>query len=567
MDAKARWEAWLSNPLIDDQTKAELAELAQDQAELQDRFFKWLEFGTGGLRGKIGAGTNRMNVYTVRVATQALANTLKNGGVAEQGVVIAYDSRRMSREFAQAAAGVLVGNGIPVFVFPEVAPTPLLSFAVRFLKTAAGIVITASHNPPQYNGYKVYNSSGGQILSASAEEISCQMAGLSLEEVVFESEPEQSRLFRWVGGEVEEAYFQAILAALPPLQHTGELKVMYTPLHGTGGRYVPEVLRRAGFARVFTVKEQLQPDGEFPTISSPNPEEGSAFELAFAHAEREGCDLVIATDPDADRMGAAVRSGGRWVLLNGNQMGVLLADYLLSRFGDNRLRNGVLIKTIVTTDMVCPLAQAHGVEVRNTLTGFKYIGALMDELAMKERQFIFGFEESYGFLAGTHVRDKDAVMASLLAAQAAAFYAERGLSLLDRLEELFAQYGYYLQGLESFTFASSLEAERSHLLVERLRQHPPISLAGEQVREVRDYGRGVAIDVASGDQNPITLPREDVLQWFTEEGSRISLRPSGTEPKIKLYLEVKGETRAEAERRLAAMRKACRELIEQGLIN
>lgn len=564
MDAKAQYEAWLANPLIDEATKAELTSL-QDRAELEDRFYKWLEFGTGGLRGTIGAGTNRINVYTIRLATQALADTLNEAGMDGRCVVIAYDSRHLSREFAEAAAGVLVGNGIPVYLFPEVAPAPLLSFAVRYLQGAAGIVITASHNPPQYNGYKVYNQYGGQILSDAAEQISSRMASLTLEEVQFDPQPLESSLLRLVKDEVVEEYYRQILAAVPPLEHDGQLRILYTPLHGTGGSYVPEVLRRGGFGRVSTVPEQLQPDGRFPTLSSPNPEDAQAFELAFAQAEEEECQLIIATDPDADRMGVAVRHGGEWVLLNGNQMGVLLADYLLSRTKPEQLQGGVLVKTIVTTEMIMPLARKYGVEVRNTLTGFKYIGALMDELAKEGRRFMFGFEESYGYLAGTYARDKDAVIASLLAAQAAAFFAQQGLDLVERLEQLFAEHGCFLQDLASYSFATSLEAERSRRLVQTLRENHLSSLGGERVQEVRDYGRGVAVMAATGEEQPIDLPREDVLQWLTETGSKVSLRPSGTEPKIKLYLEVQGCSRKEAEQRLQSLKAACHELIRQGL--
>lgn len=564
MDAMASYQAWLNNPLIDEDTKTELRGLAENPREIEDRFYKWLEFGTGGLRGTMGAGTNRVNIYTIRLATQALAAVLKAEG-RDKGVVIAYDSRRRSREFAQAAAGVLVANGLPVYLFPEVAPTPLLSFAVRHLEAAAGLVITASHNPPEYNGYKVYNEAGGQILSAEAAKISSRLARLRLEEVQFAPDPLEHPLLSLVGDEVVEAYYHAVLSSVPPLEHSGELGVLYTPLHGTGGRYVPEVLRRAGFRRVAVVPEQLKPDGDFPTVTSPNPEDGEAFALAFQQAAGKGCDLIIATDPDADRMGVAVRQGESWVLLNGNQMGVLLADYLLSRLEPPKLQGGVVVKTIVTTEMILPLARRWGVEVLNTLTGFKYIGALMDRLPPAGKQFIFGFEESYGYLAGTYARDKDAVVASLLAAQAAAFYAQRGLSLAQRLEELFTAYGCYLQDVASYSFATSLEAERARLFVQRLREKPLTTLAGEAVLEIRDYGRGVRWELATGREAPLDLPREDVLQWITEKGSKVSLRPSGTEPKMKLYLEVQGRSRGEAEERLFKLKVACHQLIVQGL--
>jgi len=564
MDAKARYEAWLTDPLIDEATKAELRALAQNGAELEDRFYKWVEFGTGGLRGTMGAGTNRINIYTIRLATQALALTLKEGDLASRGVVIAYDSRRLSREFAQAAAGVLVANGIPVHLFPEVAPTPLLSFAVRHLQAGAGIVITASHNPPEYNGYKVYNAQGGQILNREAEKISSCMARLSLSEVHFTAQPLEHPLLRLVDQQLVEAYYQAMLDAVPPLQHAGSLGIMYTPLHGTGGRHVPEILRRAGFSRLGCVPEQMEPDGDFPTVQSPNPEDGRAFGLAFAQAQ-EDCQLILATDPDADRLGVAVRHQGEWVLLNGNQLGVLLADYLLQRARPEQLQGGVLIKTIVTTELLEPLARKYGVEVRNTLTGFKYIGALMDELPREGKHFLFGFEESYGYLVGSYARDKDAVVTSLLTAQVAAYYAARGLDLVQRLEQLFQEHGWYQQALESYSFASSLEAERARMLLQRLREHPLSVIGQERVVEIRDFGRSEALKLTTGERLYLDLPKEDVLQWFTEAGSKVSLRPSGTEPKIKLYLEVQGPTQAEAGARLAKLKEACRELIASGL--
>lgn len=566
MDAKTHYQAWLNDPLIDDDTKAELSALQDQPEEIEDRFYKWLEFGTGGLRGTIGAGTNRMNVYTVRLATQALADTLTGKGRGRAAVVIAYDSRRMSREFAQAAAGVLVGNGIPVYMFPGVAPTPLLSFAVRYLEAGAGIVITASHNPPDYNGYKVYNAAGCQILTEEASQISAQMMGLSLEDVRLHADPLHSPLLTVLDDEVVEAYYGRLLEVVPAPTEK-ELRVLYTPLHGTGGRFIPEVLRRSGFRRISTVTEQLEPDSRFPTVNSPNPEDAAAFELAFRQGEEEGADLILATDPDADRMGAAVWHQGRWVLLNGNHMGVLLADYLLSCLDPEQLQEGVIIKTIVSTEMIEPLARKHGVEVQQTLTGFKYIGALMDTLPAAGKQFVFGFEESYGFLAGTHVRDKDAVAASLLAASAASYYASQGLTLVDRLEELFQEYGYYLQDLSSFSFATSREAERSRAFVERVRKSPLTMIGSERVKEVLDYQSGVHLDLETGRSKPLDFPKAGVLQWITEGGSRVSLRPSGTEPKMKLYLEVQGGSYVEAQARLDELKKACHQLIEAGLQN
>lgn len=565
LEALERYNAWLQNPLIDERTKEELRRLAGNAAEIEDRFFKWLQFGTGGLRGTIGAGTNRMNIYTIRLVTQALATILKAEERAGGGVVIAHDSRRMSREFTQAAGEVLVGNGIPVYVFPEVAPTPLLSFAVRQLQASAGIVITASHNPPEYNGYKVYNEQGSQILGPEAERISAEMTSLGLEDVLFEESAQEHPLWTWLGDALIEEYYQALLDIIPGLEGAGELGILYTPLHGAGGRFVLDVLRRAGFTKVRAVEKQLTPDGEFPTLSSPNPEDPEAFQLAFQEAEVQPCDLILATDPDADRLGAAVRQGENWVLLNGNQLGVLMADFLLSRLPAERLARGVIVKTIVTTDLIQPLARKFGVEVRSTLTGFKYIGALIDELPAEGKEFLFGLEESYGYLAGTHVRDKDGVLASLLVAAAAAYHRSRGATLVDRLEELFAELGYYAQDLVSYHFATSLEAERSRSFLARLAQSPPESLGSERVVEMLNYRTGIHLDLRTGSHREIALPREGVLQWLTEKDSKVTIRQSGTEPKMKLYLEVKGAAAQEAQARLAELKASFDQLVQEGL--
>lgn len=565
MDAMERYQAWLDDPLIDADAKQELRKLAGNEVEIEDRFYKWLQFGTGGLRGTIGAGSNRMNIYTVRLVTQALASSLKTQGIAQGGVAIAYDSRHMSVEFTTAAAGVLIANGIPVYVFDELAPTPLLSYAVRYYQASAGIVITASHNPPQYNGYKVYNRHGNQMLTDEALAISSKMAELGLENVEVNLSPKASPLWRRVGYEVIEAYYASLLEIAPEVYGTEKLSVLYTPLHGTGGRFVPEVLQRAGFTNVTTVPEQMEPNGDFPTVSYPNPEDPKAFELAFSQTKNQACDVILATDPDADRMGVAVNNRGEWVLLNGNQVGVLITEFLLSHLNKDSLNRGVIIKTIVTTDMVEPICQEYGVEVRNTLTGFKYIGTLMDLLPQENKEFIFGFEESYGYLAGTHVRDKDAVLSSLLIAQVAAYYKQRGLSLVERLEGLFAQYGYYLQDLVSYTFDSSLEAERSRQFIGELQKTPITAIGPEKVIKVLNYETSLALDLHTQKYTPISLPKEGVLQWITEEGSKITLRPSGTEPKMKLYFEVKGTSRQDAEARLATLKHDFDKLVQSGL--
>ncbi|HHY16231.1 MAG TPA: phospho-sugar mutase [Firmicutes bacterium] len=565
MEAKQRYQAWLDDPLIDPQTRQELVGLAENDEEIEDRFFRWVEFGTGGIRAKLGAGSNRLNIYTVRLVSQALANNLKDRKQTSGGVVIAYDSRRMSREFTQAASAVLVGNGIPVYVFPDLAPTPLLSYAVRHCRAAAGIMITASHNPPEYNGVKVYNYRGNQLLEKEASAISSRMAALSPEDVTVHPKPEASGLFRHVEESVVQSYYRRALAAAPGVRDSRDLKILYTPLHGTGARFIPEILRMAGFTAVSTVAEQMKPDGEFPTVSYPNPEDEEAYACAFRCAEKEDYDLIIATDPDADRMGVAVPQGAGWVLLNGNQIGVLLQDFILAASPARKARGAVVIKTIVTTDMVHAIAEKYGAEVETTLTGFKYIGELIDRLGEQGRRFMFAFEESYGYLAGTAIRDKDAVLASLLIAEAAAYYKQRGLTLLDRLKQLFQEHGFYLQGGCSYGFATSLEAERAAELISRLQGAPINAIGGEQVVEVLDYAHSRRVDLRTNRALPIDLPPERVLQWITREGSKVTLRPSGTEPKMKLYLEVRAASEREGKQRLAALQKAFDEIVRGAL--
>ncbi len=565
MDSRQRFTAWLEHPLIDSETKDELRRIAHDPTEVEDRFFKLLEFGTGGLRGKIGAGMNRMNVYTVSLATQALADVLKRQGQAHAGVAIAYDSRHMSREFAETAAGVLVGNGIPVYVFKELAPTPLLSFAVRYYKAGAGLVITASHNPPEYNGYKVYDYKGNQLLTDGALAVSRQMSELSLEDVNTARDAQTSSLWTDLGEEVIQEYYKAVAQIAPFSGADSDLRILYTPLHGTGGRFVPDVLHNAGFKYVKTVEEQMVPDSSFPTVRFPNPEEAASFKLAFRYGEKESFDIILATDPDADRVGTAVWDDGEWVLLNGNQVGVLLADYILQRLPDSIRKKAVVIKTIVTSEMIEPIAEKYGVEVMNTLTGFKYIGALIDVLEAQGKQFVLGFEESYGYLAGTAVRDKDAVLASLLIAQVAAFYKERGLTLVRRLDQLMQEHGYYLEGLRSYSFGSSMEAQRAKEFIAELRTTPIATIADERVVSVLDYGKSTRLDLDTGKTSTIDLPAEDVLQWITAQNSRVTLRPSGTEPKMKLYYGVRADTREEAEKRLKDIEQAFDAMVRRGL--
>lgn len=550
--AAAVYEQWLNDPLIDDETKAELKSIADQPAEIEDRFFRELTFGTGGLRGVIGAGTNRMNRYIVGKATQGLAQYVlkKKAGSGTPSVVIAHDSRRCSPEFALEAALVLAGNGIKAYLFEDLRPTPELSFAVRHLGADAGIVITASHNPPEYNGYKVYNQHGGQLVPAEANEVIEEISKLSsFAEIrrMTREEAERQGLLVWIGEEVDAAYIDEVVSVSrrpEAIRAVGdELKIIYTPLHGTGHQPVVRALQKAGFTNVRVVEEQAVPDGNFPTVKSPNPEEREAFTLALEIAKQQGADLIIGTDPDADRMGAVVmNSEGEYVILTGNQSGAIMVDYLLGSMKESGdlPQNGAVIKTIVTSEMGAKIAESYGAKVLNTLTGFKYIGELMTKFEQTgEHTFLFGYEESYGYLAGNYARDKDAVVAALLIAEAAAYYKTQGKTLYEVLLELYERYGYYQEQLESRTMKGKDGLERIGRLMEEFRQSPPQTVAGVNVVEVKDYLPGID-----------GLPPENVLKFFLEDGSWFCLRPSGTEPKIKVYFAVRGTSLANAKERL-----------------
>jgi len=541
-DILAVYQQWLSDPTIDEETKTELRSLESRPEEIEDRFYRELTFGTGGLRGVIGAGTNRMNRYTVGKATQGLASYVKR--IAGEGVVpsvvIAHDSRRCSPEFALDAALVLAGNGVRAYVFESLRPTPELSFAVRHLKANAGIVITASHNPPEYNGYKVYGPHGGQLVPHEADEVIGDIAKVSsFSEIrrLSRAEAEERGLLVWIGEEVDEAYINAVVSVSQRPEAIAaageELKIIYTPLHGTGYMPVTRALEKAGFKNVRIVEEQAKPDGNFPTVKSPNPEEREAFTLALEIAKREGADLIIGTDPDADRMGAVVADpDGNYVVLTGNQSGAIMIEYLLSSLKERGQlpQNGAVVKTIVTSEMGAEIARNYGAKVFDTLTGFKYIGELMTKFERTgDHTFLFGYEESYGYLAGNYARDKDAIVASLLIAEAAAYYKSQGKTLYDVLLALYEKYGYYLERLESRTLKGKDGLERIGQIMERFRHAAPQTVAGVPVKQVKDYLPGID-----------GLPAENVLKFFLEDGSWFCLRPSGTEPKIKIYFAVCG---------------------------
>lgn len=560
---RQRYESWLNDPAFDEATRRELAAIKDDPKEIEDRFFQELTFGTGGLRGVLGAGTNRMNVYMVRKATQGLADFIRQHGdeAADRGVVIAYDCRHMSREFCLEAARVLAANGITAYIFDDLRPTPELSFAVRNRSAIAGIVVTASHNPPEYNGFKVYWEDGAQVSTAIADAITAAIQDIdSFDQVkvMAEAEAFQQGLIRELGSEMDEAYLEAVLGQSlrqDAIQKVADrFKVVFTPLHGTGAILIPEALKRAGFKHVLVEPSQAVPDPDFSTVKSPNPEEKAAFELAMVLAEKEGADLIIGTDPDGDRVGAVVKNReGEYVVLTGNQTGALLVEYILrTRQKMGMLpSNSLLVKTIVTSEMGAVIARAYGVSMENTLTGFKYIGDLIRQYeATGEKQFLFGFEESYGYLAGTYARDKDAVVATLLIAEMAAVYALEDLSLYEGLMKLYETYGYFLEDLKSITLKGKEGMEKIDAIMTRFRTSPPQSLDGVKVTIVEDY------------ENMPGYPAANVIKMWLGEQGWVALRPSGTEPKLKIYASVCTGSQQESRQQLDAWMEEMQKMID-----
>jgi phosphoglucomutase len=553
---RQEYERWLKDDVIDEKTKQELASIASDDNEIKERFFKSLDFGTGGLRGVLGAGTNRMNIYTVRKATQGLANyIIKQGPSAvAMGVAIAHDNRRMSREFCVEAALVLNGNGIKTYIFDSLRPTPLLSFAVRRLGCTAGAVVTASHNPPEYNGYKVYWSDGGQTPYPRDEDIITEVNKVAFSEikVADQKEAEAKGLFNIAPKEVDDAFIDAVKSQMihPEIIKDSNLAIVYTPLHGTGNIPVRRALKEAGFKNVHVVPEQELPDSEFPTVSYPNPEDPKAFTLAKALAEKIGADLIVGTDPDADRVGVIVKDpSGERVILTGNMTGAILEEYILSQKKalGTLPKNAAIISTIVSTDLAQVIAESYGAAYFNVLTGFKYIGEKIKEFEISgSNEFIFGFEESYGSLAGTHARDKDSVVSTLLICEAAAFYATKGKTLLDALNDIYAKYGYYKETIESITLKGIQGLEDMKKIMAGLRATPPDEVNGVKVIEARDYKSKTIKHLDTGSVEPTTLPVSDVLYYVLADGSWFCVRPSGTEPKIKIYFGVKGDSAEDA---------------------
>lgn len=558
-----QYQLWLNDPAIDEATKQELTSIANDPKEIEDRFYRDLEFGTGGLRGVIGAGTNRMNLYTVGRATQGLAQFVNQTGATNPSVVIAYDSRNQSPEFSLEAAKVLAGNGIKAYVFESLRPTPELSFAVRALKATAGIVVTASHNPPEYNGYKVYGADGGQLVPDQAEQVIGEIQKVqSFADVKrsTRSEAESAGMLQWVGQELDDKYIAAVTSVSLNKElikkMSDNFRVVYTPLHGAGNLSVRAVLAEVGFSQVDVVGEQELPDAKFSTVKSPNPEEKEAFTLAIRQAKEVDADIIIGTDPDCDRMGAVVKdANGEYFVLTGNQSGAIMVDYLLNSLKERGElpSNGVVIKTIVTSEMGAVIAKHYGVETLNTLTGFKYIGEKMTKFeSSKEAEFLFGYEESYGYLAGTYARDKDAVIASMLICEAAAYYKNQGKTLYEVLQQLYERHGYFLESLESRTMKGKDGVEQIQGIMRDWRNNPPAEINGQQVVKVEDFSLGL-----------YDLPAENVLKYTLSDNSWFCLRPSGTEPKIKVYFAVRGSSAQAASDAIHGLVKAVMSRVDQ----
>ena len=549
------YQSWRKNAIDDPDLQSELSAIENDAEAIQDRFYRDLAFGTGGLRGVIGAGTNRMNIYTVRKATQGLANYVKEA-FSEPSVAISYDSRIKSTDFAKAAAEVLAANGVKVHIYTELKPTPMLSFAVRALHCSAGIMVTASHNPAKYNGYKAYGSDGCQMTIDAADAVLAKINALDIfndvKHMPFD-EALVAGMISYIGDDVIEDYFRNVLAQgiNTDLCAKSGLKIVYTPLNGTGNKPVRTILNRIGIQEVTVVKEQENPDGNFTTCPYPNPEIREALQLGLQYCDQVKPDLLLATDPDADRVGIAVPDGkGGYALFSGNEVGAMLLEYIC----EQRIQKGtmpkhpVAVKTIVTTDIVEAICKAYGVELIEVLTGFKFIGEQIGFLEEKgeEDRYIFGFEESYGYLAGSYVRDKDAVVASMLICEMAAYYRTKGISMMQARENLYQKYGVYVHAQHSFTFEGESGMIRMQNIMEHLRTHRPEQIDNLKVIQFADYEKQVSIDLTTGTETAITLPQSNVLSFTLEQGAKVIIRPSGTEPKIKAYYTTTAATEAEA---------------------
>ena len=574
MDYKEVYEQWIANPYFDEATKEELKSIAEDENEIKERFYMDLEFGTAGLRGIIGAGTNRMNIYVVRRATQGLANYIAKVDKKSQGVAIAYDSRHMSPEFAQEAALCLAANGIKAYIFETLRPTPELSFAVRHLGCVAGINVTASHNPPEYNGYKVYWEDGAQITPPHDSGIMGEVKAISdwnTVKTMDKAEAEKAGLFEVIGKEVDDAYMAELkkqVIHMDAIQAEGKnLKIVYTPLHGTGNIPARRILKELGFENVYVVKEQELPDGDFPTVSYPNPEAAEAFELGLKLAKEVDADLVLATDPDADRLGVRVKDkNGEYHDLTGNMSGCLLANYEISQrkaVNGSLPKDGALIKTIVTTNLADAIAKGYGVKLIEVLTGFKFIGQqILGFEKSGKGSYLFGFEESYGCLIGTYARDKDAIVATMALCEAAAYYKTQGKTLWDAMIEMYEQFGYYKDDIKAVTMKGIEGLQKIQDIMNSLRQNPPAEFAGHKVVAVRDYKADTIKNLETGEVTPTGLPNSNVLYYELTNDAWVCVRPSGTEPKVKFYYGVKGTSLADADEKSAVMGKAVLDMVD-----
>ena len=573
MDYREVYEQWLANPYFDDATKEELKNIAEEENEIKERFYMDLEFGTAGLRGIIGAGTNRMNIYVVRRATQGLANYIAKVGKQSQGVAIAYDSRHMSPEFAQEAALCLAANGIKAYIFESLRPTPELSFAVRHLGCVAGINITASHNPPEYNGYKAYWEDGAQITPPHDTGIMGEVKAISdwnTVKTMDKAQAEKAGLYEVIGQKIDDAYMEELKKQVihqDAIEAEGKnLKIVYTPLHGTGNIPARRILKELGFENVYVVKEQELPDGAFPTVSYPNPEAAEAFELGLKLAKEVDADLVLATDPDADRLGVRVKDkNGEYHDLTGNMSGCLLANY---EIGQRRAVNGslpedgALIKTIVTSNLADAIAKGYGVDLIEVLTGFKFIGQqILGFENSGKGTYLFGFEESYGCLIGTYARDKDAIVATMALCEAAAYYKTQGKTLWDAMIEMYDQYGYYKDDIKSITLKGIEGLQKIQEIMDTLRKNPPAEFAGHKVVSARDYKKDTITDLATGEVKPTGLPNSNVLYYDLTDDAWVCVRPSGTEPKVKFYYGVKGTSLEDADEKSAVMGKAVLDMV------
>ncbi len=576
MDYKVMYQQWLDNPYFDEETKAELKAIEGNEKEIEDRFYMDLEFGTAGLRGVIGAGTNRMNVYTVRKATQGLANYILSLKAEGKGVAIAYDSRHMSPEFADEAALCLAANGIKAYVFESLRPTPELSYAVRKLGCTAGINITASHNPPEYNGYKVYWEDGAQITpphdSGIMDEVKKVTDYAACKTMTLE-EAKAAGLYQTIGADIDDPYIEELKGLVLHQDSIDAVKdkltIVYSPLHGTGNIPVRRVLKELGFQNVHVVPEQELPNGDFPTVSYPNPEAAEAFELGLALAKKVNADLVLATDPDADRLGVYVKDSktGEYHTLTGNMSGCLIGDYVIGQrkaIQGSLPQDGAFIRSIVSTNMADAIAKYYGIQLVEVLTGFKFIGQKMLEFEKTGNgAYLFGMEESYGCLTGTYARDKDAVVASMTLCEAAAYYMTKNMTLWDAMLEMYERYGYYKDHVESITLKGIEGLAKIQEIMNTLRENAPKEVGGLKVLAARDYKTDTIQDFVTGETRPTGLPKSNVLYYELEDDAWVCVRPSGTEPKVKFYIGVKGSSMADADEKSASLGKKVLDMIQE----